>query len=452
MGITPLAFTGVSKFSEDFQSILTRAVKIASLPAQALQLDQQTMLSQKVAFSDLRDSVSSLSSSLNTLGSLRSGGALSATSDSTAVTVSLSAGASAGAYQISDITSLAQSAISTSASGADTADSTPVAGVDHQIQLVVGSATQTLTLTEATDNLNGLRDAINTANLGVTASVIDTGADTNRYFLSVTADSTGAKAISLRTTVDDELTNILAVTRPGSNANLKVNGQFVSSPDNLITTVIPGVSLQLNNTAVGQTINIGVSLNRAPVVSALNNFVAAYNGMVSKLDGHTGDGGGVLSGDPMIGELTSRLRELTGQRSDGAIGGLSDFGITLDSDGEMSFDSLAVSFMSTANLNSLFDFFGDGTSGLGAHAANFYEYGDPVSGLIQSRVASYTEADVRMSAQISEINLRVATMQSTMMARLQAADALLAQLESQQNMLASTIDSLNFVTSGRTAA
>ena len=68
----------------------------------------------------------------------------------------------------------------------------------------------------------------------MTASVIDTGAETNRYFLSLTADTTGAKDIALRTVPDDELTNTLSVTRPGANAMLKVNGQFVSSSDNLI--------------------------------------------------------------------------------------------------------------------------------------------------------------------------------------------------------------------------
>ena len=161
----------------------------------------------------------------------------------------------------------------------------------------------------------------------------------------------------------------------------------------------------------------------------------------------------MLTGDPVIGEISNRLRELTGQRSDGAIGALSDFGITMDANGVMSFDSTAVSFMSTGNLNSLFDFFGNSTTGFASSANKFFEYSDPVSGLIQSRVASYTESDARMTTQINEINTRVATMQATMMSRLQAADALLAQLgESQQNMLTSTIESLNFVTNGKSSA
>lgn len=36
MGLTPLAFTGISSFSQDFQTILKRAVDIAALPAKML--------------------------------------------------------------------------------------------------------------------------------------------------------------------------------------------------------------------------------------------------------------------------------------------------------------------------------------------------------------------------------------------------------------------------------
>ena len=37
MSITPLTFTGVSTYSNDFQTILSRAVQIAQLPLKALQ-------------------------------------------------------------------------------------------------------------------------------------------------------------------------------------------------------------------------------------------------------------------------------------------------------------------------------------------------------------------------------------------------------------------------------
>ena len=37
MGLSPLTFVGVSQFSADFQTILSRAVQIAELPIKALQ-------------------------------------------------------------------------------------------------------------------------------------------------------------------------------------------------------------------------------------------------------------------------------------------------------------------------------------------------------------------------------------------------------------------------------
>jgi hypothetical protein len=44
VAISPLTFTGVSSFSNDFQTILNRAVAIAQLPITALQNHQSDLL------------------------------------------------------------------------------------------------------------------------------------------------------------------------------------------------------------------------------------------------------------------------------------------------------------------------------------------------------------------------------------------------------------------------
>ena len=44
---TPLVFTGISSYSADFNTVLKRAVAIASLPLQKLQNDDADILSKK---------------------------------------------------------------------------------------------------------------------------------------------------------------------------------------------------------------------------------------------------------------------------------------------------------------------------------------------------------------------------------------------------------------------
>src|ERR1039457_5088242 len=77
---TPLQFTGISQYSSDFQSILTRADAIAALPVTALQNQQTTIQQQETDLTSLGAAATAVTSALKALGQLGSGQALSATS------------------------------------------------------------------------------------------------------------------------------------------------------------------------------------------------------------------------------------------------------------------------------------------------------------------------------------------------------------------------------------
>jgi hypothetical protein len=66
VAISPLAFTGVSSFSNDFQAILNRAVAIAQLPIKALQNHQSDLLQEKQLATSLEGAVSNLPPALPT--------------------------------------------------------------------------------------------------------------------------------------------------------------------------------------------------------------------------------------------------------------------------------------------------------------------------------------------------------------------------------------------------
>src|SRR3974377_1570576 len=68
--LTPLAFTGISQFSSDFQTILSRAVSIASLPFQQLQNQQTDALQKKALAGGLGAAVNDLANAASALGSL----------------------------------------------------------------------------------------------------------------------------------------------------------------------------------------------------------------------------------------------------------------------------------------------------------------------------------------------------------------------------------------------
>ncbi len=449
MSIAPLRFSGISSFSDDFQAILDRTVSIASLPAKELEGYQQEILADKTALGSLGSAVSALSSSLSNLAGLESGGALSVSTNSSKVTATKSSGAAPGVYVISEISSLAQSAVYTSTEGFPDAGATAV-DPDGILTLVVDGVDHTLTLGGGENTLSGLRDAINGAGLGISATIVDSGSGANRYYLTLTAAEPGARTFELRREAAEPASNILSVTRAGSDAQFKLNGISMSAPDNYISGVIPGVDFVLNETTAGsEQIEISAQTNRSPVISALSGFVSAFNELASVLSLHRGEAGGSLTGSGVILDLASQMMSLTGVSRDGTIGNLAGLGITLDQDGVMSLDSSVINGMSAEAFGEALDFLSSTTDGLGAMAARFESFSHPVSGTIQSEIDSLNAANDRYAGQLEEINSRVNSMQESLLAKLQAADSLLASLDSKRNLLDAVIESLNTVTNGK---
>ena len=456
MSLTPLTFTGISNYSSDFQSIVNRTVSIAALPVTALENDQKTIAEKKTSLTNLRNTVGSFATSLESLANLATGGATIVTSSSSSVSATVGTGASPGNYQITNITSLAEAAVATSKNGWATADATAVStGTDHKVELLIDGVSHVITLTSATDNLNGLRDAINALGAGASASLIDTGssAGSQRYYLVLSAQQAGQQDLELRTQNGVAASATMEMTNIGSSASFMVNGRQVTSNDNYIEGVVPGINLVLNSTSAdGEVIDLSVSSNTAPVVTALTSFVSAYNDLATSLDGQIGETGGPLTGDSLVSDLYGRLRECTGLQGTGQIQSLADLGITLASNGVMSFDSSIISAAGETQLQGILSFLGDPKTGLAALTNRFTEISDPVTGQIHSRLADLAQTDSRLAEQITTMSERISDMQVTLLAKLQAADGLLSHLESQKSMLTATIDSLNMVTNGKSNA
>lgn len=449
MGITPLAFTGLSKFSDDFQAIVNRTVAIANLPVQRLQSDQANLLSKKTAMGNLRSSVANLVSAVEHLGSIAGSRALSATTSSSKVSVSVNGSPVSANYVISELTSLATEASATAKTGLSDKNVSQVAGGSHSLTLTVGASAQTITLDESSDNLQGVADAINAGSYGVRASIIDTGASSGQYFLALTATESGPAAISLRPSGGGEDTEILQQTSPGSYAEFKINGQPVNCTANSISSVVGGLAFTLNETtSEGETITIAAQPSRNTLSAAIRTFVKAYNGLRDAVDAHSGEQAGVLGGDRMVYEVQSRMRAVVG--ISGPEGGsLATIGLTLDAGGKMSFDDSVVSWMSDASLEGAFALLDSGSGALGSIAGDFEQLSDPLTGLMAYELASYDITDKRLAAQIETISARVSATQTTLFAQLQAADAMLARLESQRSMIEASLESLNLVMFGK---
>lgn len=458
--LTPLTFSGVSNYASDFQSGINRAVSIAQLPITQLQNEESDITTKEQLATSLQSAVATLATTVTNLGNLGTNqGITGSSSDSSLAEVDSTSATTPGSYTISNITALATAAAYTTTNGYADATTTAVS-TTGTMQLDINGTPTTIDLTGSGDNnLNGLASAINALNLGVTASVIDTGSGSTPYYLSLSDNATGQNTIEL---VDDPTgadTQVALSGGSGSNASFEIAGQTVTSASNTISNVIPGMTFTLTGTTTGdQTVTLTAGSDSSQISNQLQNFVTQYNAVQTLLQAQIGSNAGLLTGDPMITGVESALQSLLSyQAPDGAIPNLTSLGVGMqDTTGVLSFNQSdtdptlppAFDSLSSSQIAAAFSFLGSSTSGFGALANNLAEFSDSVTGEIAAQESEWQTDTTNINTQITNLTNQANQMQTTLEAALQSADSQIAQLQSQQQLLSESIQSENFTAFG----
>ncbi len=207
------------------------------------------------------------------------------------------------------------------------------------VSISVGSSNPVTTdITVSDASLQGTVSAINAANLGVTAEIIDTGATSDRYRIQLIGE-TGAENVFSLTSSDSSLS--FSNVQTATDAQLNVNGIDFTRSSNVIDDVITGVTLSLNTVTNGAA-NLSVNQDDAQARANIVDFVTIYNEAQRQLK-ELGNSsiGGELAGDSIFRSLTSSLRSLvlgTSSSASGNVSNLSDMGISVSRTGELNVD------------------------------------------------------------------------------------------------------------------
>jgi flagellar hook-associated protein 2 len=187
-------------------------------------------------------------------------------------------------------------------------------------------------------SLQGTVSAINAANLGVTAEIVDTGAASDRYRIQLIGE-TGAENAFTLTSSDSALT--FSSVQTATDAQLNVNGIDFTRSSNVIDDVITGVTLSLNTVTSGAA-NLSINQDDSQARANIVDFVAIYNEAQRQLKELSNSSvGGELAGDSIFRSLTSSLRSLvlgTSSSASGNVSNLSDMGISVSRTGELNVD------------------------------------------------------------------------------------------------------------------
>ncbi len=173
-----------------------------------LQNQQNGITQRETIYQTIQADLTALQSAVNSLSGTNNNvfdGRTAASSNSNLATASASSGAKPGVYSFK-VNSLAQ-AQEIASQGFDSANSLITQGI---FQFQVGSgAVNSITIGSSNDTLQGLANAINNANAGVTAAVVNDGSASQGYHLLLTSDQSGtANAITI--------TNNLAASSSGA--------------------------------------------------------------------------------------------------------------------------------------------------------------------------------------------------------------------------------------------
>ncbi len=426
-------FTGASRYASDFQSVIDRAVAIASLPLAQLQTQRTTLSDRSNAFSALDKAFTALQTAISGLNSSAASNSLAASvSDSTVLTATAGSGALKGSYTI-DVTSIGSYSGAMSKDGL-TAVTDPVrqsisTAASLTLTIVSDTTSTDYTITPAGTSLNDLVAAIN-AQLpdSVQASIVNVGSGSSAdYRLSVQSRKLGDITVKLND--GQELLDMLVT---GAKAEYKINGRTTSiESDTRTVTVSPGLTVNL---AKSGSATVTVSQSSAGISNALSSFVNAYNAAVTALDAHRGSSAGALGGDSMISSLSQSLRNLANHSEDsGSIRSITDLGLMFDDKGKLSLNTEVFSSATAAGLDAVSAFLGSQTSGgFLQRAANILDSIENSSdGTLKAVISSVTTAMSAQDKAISDQQERIDSLEVSLQKQMAAADSLIASMEQQ---------------------
>jgi flagellar hook-associated protein 2 len=370
----------------DVNGIISKLMTVESQPLQKLAKKEASYQAQLSAYGSLSGALSSFQGTVNGLASLSKFQALSATpADSTILSASASSSAAAGSYSV-NVATLAQ-AQSVYAAGQASTTAAIGSGASTTLTFQFGSisggtltngkytgatftqdasrASGTVTIDSSNNTLEGIRDAVNAANIGVSATIINDGSATPNRLVFTSKTSGATSAMKIAVSGDATLDSLLAYDPAGTqnltqsvvaqNATATINGIAVSSSTNTLTSAIQGVTLNLAK--VGAT-NLTVARDTSAVQSAVQSFVNAYNQLDKTLkslnayDAQTKQAG-PLQGDYTVALIQSQIKStlsspLTGVG--GSLTSLSQIGVSFQKDGTLALDTAKLNTAMSSNF------------------------------------------------------------------------------------------------------
>lgn len=390
----------------DLSDTLSKLMEVEKVPLQRLATKQQSYQTKLSAYSMVQSALSTFESAVSGLSSISKYQKTTATSSNEdIVTISAGSRAANGTYSLKvDQLAQSQKLVANGVADRKAAIGSGKITIDFGEYLTAddgsvsfksnSSGVKTIDIEDGSNTLEGIRDAINAAGIGVTASIINDGSDTP-YRLALTNSATG-KTQAMRITVDgdDALSDLLTYdpgstavdeskqmtqTQAAQNAEFWLDGIKISKGSNSVSDAIDGVTLKLAQADKDKTVNLTVSRDNSEAKKAVEELVKAYNDLTTTLKDMTAYNAdektaSVLTGDSAVRSIQTALKGMLSQSIAGGEQGyrmLADVGVTPNKEGLLEIDSSKLDEALEKNFDAFTAMFAEG--GLSTNSSITFE-------------------------------------------------------------------------------
>lgn len=434
----------------DLESMVTKLMSAERAPIDSLTTKITSAQAKISLFGSLSTKLSALQSAADTLQfPSRLAATKATTGDAAIVTATSAFGAAVGTYGI-EVTQLAAAqksftqeyqAGTTFAPGSlsFTVAGTPAASIDLN---EVGKTSYTL---------DEVRDKINAAKIGVTATVINTSSGGQRMVL--TGDKTGAaNSFSLTSGLtasggqanldgaNFDTTTLGLARTTAQDGLIKIDGIEASSTTNVFTNVA-GLSITANKvSATGVSTSLKVETDNDKVVSAVKALVDAYNSITSTIKSNSAYNSATKTAQPLNGDFAARsissglsntLTTIPTELSSATYKTLSELGVSITQTGQLTLDE-------TKLRQALGKTPTDVLTTLQGYGKAFSESAGGIlntDGVLTKRVTSLNDAVKIYKDNQAALEVRMVAIEKRFRAQFTAMDKLVAQFKSTSSQL-----------------
>lgn len=439
----------------DVNSIVTQLMQLERAPFNKVQNQISQTNTQISDMGKLRSSVSDLQTSVRALGSSDVFNVYSATSSSAEIfSASASTTATAGTYNI--VVNSVASTQSLATVGTFASKSTALATADTALGFTIDGVVKTVNVLNGA-TLDGIKDAVNGANIGVSATIINSGSSAVPAYKLVfmTTESGTAKQITRidASVAGDSANNggldfaefglaqpappaaqlpLMESKQAASDASVTINGINVSSASNNITGALEGVTL--NITKVGAA-TLTVARDQAAINAKVQSFVDAYNKVLTTTKSLRS---GSLKGDSTMISVQAQLASVLQTSSTSLTGAsytyLTQIGISIQKDGALSVDTGKFNAAMNANASNVKNLFGN-TAKDGFMDRFDVATNNLLDGLLTSRTKGLQERVKNYQTRADSMGVRLELRETTLRSQYSALDATVSKMKNTSSYL-----------------